>query len=537
MADEKTLDIMNIPKDQFEFVSEEGRLHDQKLDTKPVGYLRDALKRFAKNKSSVVAAVIIGILILFAIVGTFFCNQGYQNAYSSETVIKRYKQLLPKIDAFEGSGFWDGSEKKEIPLARLDIYQAMAQETGYNPVQKILKTEEVGIGTKKSTLYTVRVDSYYANPVFTLTLTKKEYDELQAWQNETGVQIILPRVNEVLCPLNKSDKSIWYASDSSGYPLDSTELDDKGKPAGKAIKKEGATLIPAYVRGTDDLYNSIRIAGDPGIEDPTSAERYSYAQVTGAAGKENYIVRISPYNYFQYKFGFKPSFIFGTDARGFDIISRLASGARFSLLLALIVSIVNLTIGAIYGAIEGYYGGIIDLAMERFSDIIADIPFMVVTVLFQLHLAAKVGVVGSLIYAFILTGWIGMASRVRMQFYRFKNQEYVLAARTLGASDRRIIWRHIFPNSLGTIITGSILVIPGVIFSETSLSYLGIINLESTTMSSVGSMLSAGQDIMTSAPHVVLFPAIFIALLEISFNLVGNGLRDAFNPSLRGSEG
>ena len=161
---------------------------------------------------------------------------------------------------------------------------------------------------------------------------------------------------------------------------------------------------------------------------------------------------------------------------------------------------------------------------------------MVVTVLFQLHLASKVGVVGSLIYAFILTGWIGMASRVRMQFYRFKNQEYVLAARTLGAKDWRIIWKHIFPNSLGTIITGSILVIPGVIFSETSLSYLGIINLDSTTMSSVGSMLSAGQRVMTSSPHVVLFPALFIALLEISFNLFGNGLRDAFNPTLRGAE-
>ena len=123
-----------------------------------------------------------------------------------------------------------------------------------------------------------------------------------------------------------------------------------------------------------------------------------------------------------------------------------------------------------------------------------------------------------------------------MQFYRFKNQEYVLAARTLGAKDWRIIWKHIFPNSLGTIITGSILVIPGVIFSETSLSYLGIINLDSTTMSSVGSMLSAGQRVMTSSPHVVLFPALFIALLEISFNLFGNGLRDAFNPTLRGAE-
>ena len=129
-----------------------------------------------------------------------------------------------------------------------------------------------------------------------------------------------------------------------------------------------------------------------------------------------------------------------------------------------------------------------------------------------------------------------MASRVRMQFYRFKNQEYVLAARTLGAIDRRIMFKHIFPNSLGTIITGSVLVIPGVIFSETSLTYLGIVNLDSTTMTSVGAMLNAGKNSLQSFPHVVLFPAIFIGLLMIAFNLFGNGLRDAFNPSLRGVE-
>ncbi|MBQ3067418.1 MAG: ABC transporter permease, partial [Clostridia bacterium] len=284
--------------------------------------------------------------------------------------------------------------------------------------------------------------------------------------------------------------------------------------------------------GKDD-YNSTRLANDPA----NNGERgWDYSKRGGAAGAYNYTVRLSAYNYFIYKFGYEPSFAFGTDSSGYDIFSRLASGARFSFLLAIIVSVINLTIGALYGAIEGYYGGVVDIAMERFSDILRGVPFTVVTVLFQLHLAAKVGVVGSLIFAFVLTGWIGMASRVRMQFYRFKNQEYVLAARTLGASDWRIIWKHIFPNSLGTIITGSILVIPGVIFSETSLSYLGIINLDSATMSSVGTMLSLGQKVMTSSPHVVLFPALFIALLEISFNLFGNGLRDAFNPSLRGSE-
>ena len=123
-----------------------------------------------------------------------------------------------------------------------------------------------------------------------------------------------------------------------------------------------------------------------------------------------------------------------------------------------------------------------------------------------------------------------------MQFYRFKNQEYVLVARTLGASDRRIMFKHIFPNAIGTLITSCVLVIPGVIFSETSLSYLGIINLNTGDLTSVGTLLSQGQSSLYTFPHIILFPAIFISLLMLSFNLFGNGLRDAFNPSLRGSE-
>ena len=174
--------------------------------------------------------------------------------------------------------------------------------------------------------------------------------------------------------------------------------------------------------------------------------------------------------------------------------------------------------------------------MDRFTDILARIPFMVVATLFQLHLAKTVGPVISLLFAFVLTGWIGMSSTVRMQFYRFKGQEYVLASRVLGASDWRIMFRHIFPNSLGTIVTSSVLVIPGVIFSESSLTYLGIVNLDSSTMTSVGTMLANGRTFLQDYPHVIFFPALFISLLMISFNLFGNGLRDAFNPSLRGAD-
>jgi oligopeptide transport system permease protein len=142
-----------------------------------------------------------------------------------------------------------------------------------------------------------------------------------------------------------------------------------------------------------------------------------------------------------------------------------------------------------------------------------------------------------MIFAFVLTGWIGIAYRVRAQFYRFKNQEYVMAARTLGARDRRIIWKHIFPNTLGTLITSVALIIPGVIFTESMLSYLGIVNLGSAEQTSLGTLLNAAsQSKWTEYPHVLLVPAIFISLLMISFNLFGNGLRDAFNPSLRGVE-
>ena len=127
-----------------------------------------------------------------------------------------------------------------------------------------------------------------------------------------------------------------------------------------------------------------------------------------------------------------------------------------------------------------------------------------------------------------------MAALTRKQFYRFKNSEYVMAARTLGASDRRIMFKHILPNSLGTMVTSCALVIPGVISSETNLTYLKIIDLSKFVGTSIGELMASGQQAMSSAPHAMFFPAMFLSLLLISFNLFGNGLRDAFNPSTRG---
>ena len=226
----------------------------------------------------------------------------------------------------------------------------------------------------------------------------------------------------------------------------------------------------------------------------------------------------------------------GTDNFGRDLFCSIGMGARFSLIFAVVVSAINLTIGAIYGAIQGYYGGIIDLALDRVSDILSGVPSIVVVTLFQLHLAEKVGPVVSFLFAFVLTGWIGMAALTRKQFYRFKGQEYIMAARTLGANDRRLMFKHIFPNAIGTMITSCALIIPGVISSETSLTYLGIINVSELVGTSIGALMASGQESMSAAPHAMLYPALFFSLLLISFNLFGNGLRDAFNPSTRGAD-
>jgi oligopeptide transport system permease protein len=135
--------------------------------------------------------------------------------------------------------------------------------------------------------------------------------------------------------------------------------------------------------------------------------------------------------------------------------------------------------------------------------------------------------------ALCLTGWMGTSSITRTQFYRFKDREYIFAARTLGASDNRLIFRHILPNAVGTIITSSVLMIPSVIFSEATISYLGL-GLQG--LSSLGVTLSENQIHISTNPYLIVFPSVIMALMMISFNLFGNGLRDAFNPSLKGED-
>ena len=509
------MDYNTIPMEKFKFANKAEKVSDKKFETKPVSYAKDVWTRFCKNKSSVVAACIILFLLLFSIFTPIIASSAYTDALTDTTYLQ-YTTLLPKNKLLAPLGIWDGC--KDVTLNKNDYYywKALEEETGATLMTEIYRADYVDTSsTSKTTFYDVRMDTYISNGMYYVTLTEAQFKELQAWQNETGVQVIYPAVDKskIKNTSMKYDANIWYECDMKGTPV---------------LDRNGEYKDIYLTKGTADGYDSLRIEGDNG--------NYRYAKVGGTSSAKTYECRVFKYTYFQYRYGEEPSFLFGTNAKGQDILTRLAAGARFSLLLALGVSFVNLFIGAIYGAIEGYYGGTVDIIMERISDVLGSVPSMVVMSLFQLHLASKVGPVWSLIFAFMLTGWIGMAARTRMQFYRFKKQEYILSARTLGASDARLMFKHIFPNAMGTLITGSVLSIPGVIFSESSLTYLGIVNLESSTQTSVGTLLSGGNNLLSTHPHVILFPAIFISLLMISFNLFGNGLRDAFNPSLKGVE-
>ncbi|MDE7353587.1 MAG: ABC transporter permease [Acetatifactor sp.] len=503
-------DMMNerIPAEKFAFVQENERLHDKELQTKARSFFADAMIRFSKNKSSVIAAWILLFLVLYAIFVPVFSQ------YSADDKDPMYVNYPPFNPFFSEFGILNGAKNMDSQNERaMTIWKGIGIETGMNPIIRIRDTHETeekkrGQMIKRYT-YDLEVNAYYAMGIIYRNFSYADYQKLQDWQNETGIQVIYPYVDAEDINGISDNPNIWYKMNSDGTAL----LDEEGN------------YIPAYSTRSDRAgapYDSIRLAGDPG----------DWVYSTAKAGSVQ--CRILYYNYYIYLNGHEPSYLMGTNVMGLDLFTAIGLGARFSLIFAVLVSVINLSIGAVYGSIQGYYGGAIDMTLDRIADILSGVPFVVVTTLFQLHLAQKVGVVVSFLFAFVLTGWIGMAALTRKQFYRFKGQEFVLAARTLGAGDGRLMFKHIFPNAIGTIITSCALVIPGVINSETSMTYLGIVDLSTYAGTTIGTLLSQGNGAATTAPHAMLFPSIFLGLLMICFNLFGNGLRDAFNPTTRG---
>lgn len=241
-----------------------------------------------------------------------------------------------------------------------------------------------------------------------------------------------------------------------------------------------------------------------------------------------------------------PHFL-GTDSLGRDYMVRTMIGARISISVGVIASVLILLIGSVYGACAGYFGGKVDLVMMRIVDVIYTVPDTIIIILlattmktpikdfiakFNIVWMEKIGVNMICIFVvFALLYWVGMARIVRSQVLVIKEQEYVTAAKALGAKSGRIIKKHLLTNCIGTLIVTTTLQIPSSIFTESFLSFIGLgVN---APMPSLGSLASDAIDGIRSYPHRLLAPALLISLIILAFNLLGDGLRDAFDPKLK----
>lgn len=218
-------------------------------------------------------------------------------------------------------------------------------------------------------------------------------------------------------------------------------------------------------------------------------------------------------------------YLLGTDYLGRDLLSRIMVGTRVSLFIGIVATFFDLTIGVFYGIISGWRGGMTDTLMQRVIEIISSVPNLVVVIL--MLQVFKPGMT-SIILAIALTGWVTMARLIRAQTLQLKDQEFVLAARTLGESSVKIAFKHLIPNLSSIIIIQTMFTIPTAIFFEAFLSYIGI-GMPAPT-ASLGTLLSDGQKNLQVLPYQLLCPAIVIVVLMLAFNLLADGLRDAFDP-------
>lgn len=242
---------------------------------------------------------------------------------------------------------------------------------------------------------------------------------------------------------------------------------------------------------------------------------------------------MSSYNYYQtdYTKTYQPpggEHWLGTDKFGRDQWTRIWDGTRISLYIAFLAAILDIAIGVTFGATAALVGGKLDSLMQRVIEILIGIPHLIIVIL--LIMMVEPGIL-SITVAMVITGWVNMARLVRAQIFKFKNQEFILASRSLGATNRRIMFHHMIPNTIGLIIINMMFTIPSAIFTEAFLSFIGL-GLQAP-QASLGVLINDGFQAMRTSFYLLIYPAIIITALMICFNLLADGLRDAFDPKMR----
>ena len=354
------------------------------------------------------------------------------------------------------------------------------------------------------------------NEVFRRSSSDKENIKANAWSTDNFGSTAIYGVHYIVCNFRYDNYKAAFGEKDEDLPF--TE-------AQKYISNGWMSLDPQDVSTFKILDDKCPVRSIASIEKQTFTFYENGKKKTTTA----YTLHCTLSIYRYYGFSRMPSYFFGTDKHGWDYFKYLFTGLRTSLLLGVFAAVINISFGLVWGSISGYFGGWTDILMERFTEILGGMPWIVVMTLCILTLGQNFW---TFLLALCLTGWMGVSAEAREQFYRYKGREYVLASRTLGASDARLIFKHILPNGIGTIVTGSVLMVPGVIFSEATISYLG---LGLKGMKSFGVALSEAQGQLSDQPYLIVCGSIIVSVLMICFNLFGNGLRDAFNPSLKGA--
>lgn len=649
-----SLDNRKYTKEDFELISFDEKITDQKFEGKPRGFMADAMVRFGKNRANLVAFFMVALIVILSIFVPMLSRKDF-----TSPVVKNVQNMPPRIPGLEKLGIADGTRAiKQVPVN----YDNVDPETGLLlPLDASFEPQYIKAGTlTNEVLYSTRKDpltlhgqsviildqydtaTVRSNKVIDFSSGDEVKIKTQAIPNNTSLAIYLDEISglsETATLLGHVDgageftftvpsdqeSSIYLVYNNANFNPDAdikrlqAEIIDITVLSGSETKEyfEGYSLsqfvllklpdqggryeringeytvatfkyhiynkvfanVRIYMQGSSsgsekgfnqyleehpelaaefapflaEIQENIPTSGEKKLEfDYTfEAEAVPIRKVNSVTIRYNKFLDVVTYTYDveldgAYYNGFEtmPYFWFGTDKDGRDMFGQVWLSLRTSLLLGLIISVINIVIGVIYGSVEGYYGGKVDFVMERISDYIASFPGL--TILTIIYLKYGPGLSLLLIYL-TYSGWIGTASTTRIQFYRYRGREYVLASKSLGASDKRLIFKHILPNAMGIIVTRSILAIPSMIFTEASLSFLGFGIGRGVTLDfklfkmpglSLGVILQEGQGAMLVPGrfYQLLIPAIIIIILMISFNMFGNALRDALNPTLRGKE-
>ncbi|MDR3021329.1 MAG: ABC transporter permease [Clostridiales bacterium] len=533
-------DFLNeINQDSFEFVGVKEK--EAVFGTKPIGFYRDVFKRFFKRKTAIVALSIIGLLLIYSLIMPLFYP------FDATMAEPDYRFAKPRNFLSNGSysktiGLNEFDLLRSIGISVLDVDGEYGKElitweqADSSDFQPILKSEDTvleGFGeSSHQNGKKVRIDSYLEVGFVYKTISTDEYLQILEWEQNNGKNVIYPMVDRYSWffddfqndfrqrpPEYTQNANYWF--EISSWSRTPVKFDDDSLQANYLVFNQDEQSI-------SDKDKIIHNALNGSIPNKGDILKYQISD-------NNVTVRVLSYNYFIYRNGTVPAFWMGLNDQGQDIFTRLASGLRMSLLLAFLVAIISMVLGVLVGAVCGFYGGTVDLIVNRVQDVLVGVPTIVVVSLIYLHfvLTGKIPIFVGLILGFVLFAWVGYARLVRTQFFRFKQQEYVLASKTLGAKNKRLMFKHIFPNTLGTLITQFALAIPVTILMEVVLYFLNILQLGNGG-ATLGILINEGAVAMSSQPHIIFWPVAVFALIMLSFNMLGNSLRDAFDPNQRG---